>query len=83
MTIRARKKFAEADRKRIQEEAANLRKVHHYHIVSLIGTYEDQKNEPHGFCLLMGPVGNGHLGEFLDKVGDKELESEDRSRWTE
>lgn len=59
------------DRRLIQEEAANLRSLNHHHIVSLIGTYETSTAKDQTYSLLMDPIGDSHLGDFLDSFSDR------------
>lgn len=66
----------------VQEEARILRSLIHPHIVTLIGSYEDQRQPRRpSYCLLMSPVGENDLEAFLTIVGDHALASEFSLRW--
>ncbi|KAF1837889.1 kinase-like protein, partial [Decorospora gaudefroyi] len=67
----ARKLQAKATLKIIQEEADNLRSLVHPHIVAFIGSYEELKSSNrHYYFLLMSPVGDNDLRNFLDIAGE-------------
>lgn len=56
----------------MRDEADILKPLSHPHIVTLIGTYEEQRhNKRHFYCLLMCPVGDNELREFLEIYGDQ------------
>lgn len=75
------KRLAEATMRIIREEAANLRRLTHANIVSFIGSYEDRMHPGHAasYCLLMGPVGDNDLKNFLLLAGDEDLPQ--RTAW--
>ncbi|KAF2114849.1 kinase-like domain-containing protein [Lophiotrema nucula] len=55
----------------IQEEALNLRRMDHPHIVNIIASYEDKtRQNRHLYCLLMSPIGEYDLTTFLAIAGD-------------
>jgi serine/threonine protein kinase len=67
----ARKLQAEATLTIIQAEAKNLASLVHPHIVALIGSYEGfQHKSCHFYFLLMTPVGENDLKDFLDIAGE-------------
>ncbi|KAH4036701.1 hypothetical protein HBI24_091260 [Parastagonospora nodorum] len=66
----------------VKDETENLRALHHPHIVALMGTYEDQRcNKKHFYCLLMSPVGDNELREFLDMHSEQDHSSEEKRMW--
>jgi hypothetical protein len=70
--LSARKAQAKADLRIIQEEAKHLRSLVHPHIVNVIGSYEVQRQaNRHSYFLLMSPVGDNDLRNFLDIAGDE------------
>ncbi|KAF1851072.1 kinase-like protein [Cucurbitaria berberidis CBS 394.84] len=70
--LSARKQQAKATLRIIQEEARNLKSLVHPHIVTLIGSYEEMKqSNRHFYFLLMCPVGDNDLKNFLDIAGDQ------------
>ncbi|KAF2474126.1 kinase-like protein [Lindgomyces ingoldianus] len=57
----------------IQEEAKALESLTHPHIVTMLGSYEVSKqNSRYFYCLLMSPVGDNDLKNFLDTAGEGE-----------
>jgi hypothetical protein len=67
-----RKSQAKATLAIIQEEARNLASLVHPHIVALIGSYEEhQLQNRHFYYLLMVPVGDNDIKNFLDIVGER------------
>lgn len=84
--VRKRVKLPIRDRQKIlkivQDEAENLRALNHPHIVTLIGTYEEQKyNNRHFYCLLMSPVGENEPREFLERDSEQEHALEKKRVW--
>jgi serine/threonine protein kinase len=76
--LSARRLQAQATIKIIQEEAKNLKSLVHQHIITLLGSYEETKpRNRHSYYLLMSPVGENDLRNFLEMVGD---ENETRSQ---
>jgi hypothetical protein len=66
----------------IKEEAENLKPLNHPHIVTLIGTYEEQRNHNrHFYCLLMSPVGDNELREFLEIYSDHDHSPTVKKEW--
>lgn len=57
--------------KDFENELSNLKKLSHYHIVELVGSYTDSRS----VCLLMAPIADCNLKEYLDA----ELTTERRS----
>lgn len=48
--------------KDFENELSNLKKLSHYHIVELVGSYTDSRS----VCLLMAPIADCNLKEYLD-----------------
>lgn len=66
----------------VREEAENLKPLLHPHIVSLIGTYEEQRhNNKYFYCFLMSPVGDNELRDFLDLYGEEDNSSNTKKEW--
>ncbi|EON64804.1 NEK protein kinase [Coniosporium apollinis CBS 100218] len=57
--------------KDFENELSNLKKLSHYHIIELVGSYTDSRS----VCLLMAPIADCNLKEYLDA----ELTTERRS----
>ncbi|KAH7413769.1 kinase-like domain-containing protein [Phaeosphaeria sp. MPI-PUGE-AT-0046c] len=53
------------DRRAIQSEVENLRRLDHEHIIKILGCYEEQFGRSPSICALMFPVGDEELGHFL------------------
>ncbi|KAJ4364676.1 hypothetical protein N0V83_009273 [Neocucurbitaria cava] len=67
----ARKAQAKAILNIIQGECENLKSLVHQHIVTLLGTYEEMRHKNrHLYFLLMSPVGDNDLKNFLDIAGE-------------
>ncbi|KAH7087531.1 hypothetical protein FB567DRAFT_548818 [Paraphoma chrysanthemicola] len=65
----------------IQEEVENLKFLSHPHVVTFVGSYEERKQNRHFYCLLMSPVGDNDLREFLEIYGDHETTSQTKIEW--
>lgn len=52
------RKSATQDRKDIQSEVENLRRLDHRHIIKTLGCYEEQYGRAPSICVLMFPVGD-------------------------
>jgi hypothetical protein len=50
----------------IQDEAMILKSLMHPHIVKFVGSYEERNRNKHFYCLLMSPVGDNELRDFLE-----------------
>jgi len=83
MQLSVRKKQAKATLGIIQEEAKNLGSLVHSHIVTFIGSYEEvTHNNRHFYSLLMCPVGDNDLADFLEIAGEQDSSSELSAQWT-
>ncbi|CAO2653749.1 Nn.00g031600.m01.CDS01 [Neocucurbitaria sp. VM-36] len=70
--LSARKAQAKATLNIIQKESENLKSLVHPHIVTLLGTYEEMRHtNRHLYFLLMSPVGDNDLKNFLNIAGDQ------------
>jgi serine/threonine protein kinase len=73
----------------IKEKAEVLKKLNHMHVISMIGSYQiSPSTGRHFFSLLMSPVGEGDLRDFLEMVGNdvtskdiKEFGKQSLQRW--
>jgi serine/threonine protein kinase len=64
----------------VRHEAATMKKLHHPHIIKIIGTYQDGSTRGQLFySLLMFPVGQGDLKTLLEM--EDEVSQRDRSTW--
>jgi serine/threonine protein kinase len=54
----------------IQDEAKILKSLTHPHIVKFVGSYEE-RNRTHSYCLLMSPVGDNELRDFLEIYSER------------
>jgi serine/threonine protein kinase len=57
----------------IQQEVDALRRLSHPHIVNIIGTYQDgpkQSQRRHFYSILIPPVGEANMKEFLDDTSE-------------
>ncbi|KAJ9662256.1 hypothetical protein H2201_006187 [Coniosporium apollinis] len=57
--------------KDFENELSNLKRLSHYHIVTLVGSYTDRRS----VCLLMAPVADCNLKQYLDAGLRKERRS--------
>ena len=85
--VRKRVKLPFRNRKNIlqiiQEEAKNLKALAHPHVVTLIGSYEERRhNNRHFYCLLMSPVGENELREFLEIYGEQDPMPQGTTEWS-
>ncbi|PMD14608.1 hypothetical protein NA56DRAFT_610010 [Hyaloscypha hepaticicola] len=49
----------------VEKEVEVMKYLNHQHIVKIAGTYQD----PRSYAIVMSPVGEGDLGDFLEQVG--------------
>ncbi|OCL01228.1 kinase-like protein [Glonium stellatum] len=78
--VRKRVMIPRSERKRrlqiIEQEVKSLRSLTHPHIVKIVGTYEDVYDRGrHYYSLLMWPVGDIDLKNFLDGLGEDSARS--------
>ncbi|KAF2814098.1 kinase-like protein [Mytilinidion resinicola] len=67
--VRILKHNARRDRAIIQAEIRTLRRLAHPHMVKLFGSYEEAPSTgPDSYALLMYPVGDGNLKDYLDSL---------------
>ncbi|KAF2253679.1 kinase-like protein [Trematosphaeria pertusa] len=66
----------------IKEETQNLKALAHTHIVTIIASYEDNKQKNRqSYCLLMAPVGDNDLKTFLDIATEADALLNEWSDW--
>lgn len=56
----------------IQNKVAIIKRLSHRHIARLVCTYQFEKH----FCIIMLPVADGHLGDFLSELDKTEIRAE-------
>jgi hypothetical protein len=63
----------------IKEEAEVLKKLNHVHVITMIGSYQESPSGGrHFYSLLMSPVGEGDLHDFLEMAGTDVTESDNK-----
>jgi serine/threonine protein kinase len=63
----------------IKEEAEVLKKLNHVHVITMIGSYQESPSGGrHFYSLLMSPVGEGDLHDFLETVGTDVTDSDNK-----
>jgi serine/threonine protein kinase len=65
----------------IQDEAKILKSLMHPHIVKFVGSYEERYRNKHFYCLLMSPVGDNELRDFLEIYSEQKSRSRQRIKW--
>lgn len=65
----------------IQDEAMILKSLMHPHIVKFVGSYEERNRNKHFYCLLMSPVGDNELRDFLEIYSEQKPRSRLRIKW--